>query len=78
MVLTIDVGNSNIVLGVFENENIKFIARMSTQSTRLQQIFMPFLTFIIQILMKYTVPLYPLLCHSLRLHWQKLLKQLQV
>ena len=30
MVLTIDVGNSNIVLGVFENENIKFIARMST------------------------------------------------
>ena len=30
MVLTIDVGNSNIVLGVFENDNIKFIARMST------------------------------------------------
>ena len=31
MILTIDVGNSNIVLGVFENDNIKFIARMSTK-----------------------------------------------
>lgn len=30
MVLTIDIGNSNIVIGVFDNDDLKFISRIST------------------------------------------------
>ena len=32
MVLTIDIGNTNIVLGVFEDDNLRFISRLSTQA----------------------------------------------
>ena len=32
MVLTIDIGNTNIVLGVFEEDNLRFISRLSTQA----------------------------------------------
>lgn len=30
MILTVDIGNSNIVIGVFENEKLKFISRISS------------------------------------------------
>ena len=35
MILTIDIGNTNICVGAFENENLKFCARMSTDKQKL-------------------------------------------
>ena len=32
MILTIDIGNTNIVLGGFEGEKLEFISRISTDS----------------------------------------------
>ena len=34
MLLTIDVGNTNITLGVFENETLKGTFRMTTKRSR--------------------------------------------
>ena len=34
MVLTIDIGNTNITLGGFEGDNLKFVARLATVSTK--------------------------------------------
>ena len=33
MVLAVDIGNTNIVIGVFQNENLKFIARVETNKS---------------------------------------------
>ena len=30
MVIAVDIGNTNIVLGIFDNNNLKFIERIST------------------------------------------------
>ena len=30
MILTVDIGNSNINFGVFDNDDIKFVARIAT------------------------------------------------
>ncbi len=35
MILTIDIGNTNICVGAFENEKLKFCARMSTDKQKL-------------------------------------------
>ena len=34
MILTIDIGNSNIVIGGVDGENISFEARLRTESTK--------------------------------------------
>lgn len=34
MILTIDIGNTNIVLGGFDNENLKFVSRISTNAKK--------------------------------------------
>lgn len=36
MVLTVDVGNTNIVLGGFEGEDLKFVSRMKTDKYKMQ------------------------------------------
>ena len=34
MILTIDIGNSNIIFGGFIENELKFVARMATDTTR--------------------------------------------
>ena len=34
MILTVDIGNSNIVFGGFENDKLTFTARISTDATK--------------------------------------------
>ena len=34
MILTIDIGNTNIVLGGFKNDKLEFVARISTNATK--------------------------------------------
>ena len=34
MVLTVDIGNTNIVLGVFDQDELVFTARVSTNKNR--------------------------------------------
>lgn len=34
MVLTIDVGNSNIVIGVYDMDQLKFISRVASEQNR--------------------------------------------
>lgn len=36
MILTIDVGNTNIVLSVYDNDKLKFSSRLATQSSKME------------------------------------------
>lgn len=36
MLLAVDVGNTNITFGVYENENLRFVSRMATDTSRLE------------------------------------------
>lgn len=36
MVFTVDVGNTNIVLGAFENEELKFVSRVATDASKME------------------------------------------
>lgn len=36
MILTVDVGNTNIVLGGYENEKLKFTSRIATEASRME------------------------------------------
>ncbi len=36
MILTVDVGNTNIVLGAFENDKLKFTSRVATEASKME------------------------------------------
>ena len=36
MLLALDVGNTNITLGVFEEDKLRFVSRMATNSFRME------------------------------------------
>ena len=36
MVFTVDVGNTNIVLGAFENDELKFVSRVATEASKME------------------------------------------
>ena len=36
MVFTVDVGNTNIVLGAFENDQLKFVSRVATEASKME------------------------------------------
>lgn len=36
MILTVDVGNTNIVLGAFENDKLKFTSRIATETSKME------------------------------------------
>ena len=36
MIFTVDVGNTNIVLGAFENDQLRFTSRVATEASKME------------------------------------------